>query len=242
MIDCMWLKDKPVAHRGLHDGNKLVWENTLSAFRRAVDGGHPIECDVHLTADGEVIVFHDSDLKRLTGLEGKIHEKALADMEAMSIGGTTDYPPSLKTMLDFVNGRVPLVVELKGDLGHDDGLVAAVGLLLKNYTGKVAIMSFDHHLIRQFKRVLPGVAAGLTAEGLRDADIEAHFSMLAHDIDFVSYNVHHLPNRFVTFVREKFGMPVITWTVRTPEAFAKTYAEANQATFEGIDPDQVGVA
>ena len=242
MSNCSWLKDKPVAHRGLHDGNRLVWENTLSAFRRAVDGGHPIECDVHLTADGEVIVFHDSDLKRLTGLDGKVHEKSLAQMKAMSIGGTADHPVPLKDMLEFVAGRVPLVIELKGDLGHDDGLVAAVGLLLEDYHGEVCIMSFDHHLIRQLKKTLPGVAAGLTAEGVREDTIEAHFSMLAHDIDFVSYNVHHLPNRFITFVREKLNMPVITWTVRSPEAFAKTYAEADQATFEGIDPDHIGIS
>lgn len=242
MIDCSWLKERPVAHRGLHDGNRLVWENTLSAFRRAVETGHPIECDVHLTSDGEVIVFHDSDLKRLTGLEGFVHQKTLNEMKAMFVGGTSDQPLSLRDMLDFVAGRVPLVIELKGDSGHDDGLVAAVGLLVKDYSGKVAIMSFDHHLIRQFKRVLPGVAAGLTAEGTRDSDIEGHFAMLAHDIDFVSYNVHHLPNRFITFVREKLRLPVITWTARSPEDFAKTYAEADQPTFEGIDPDEVGMA
>ena len=241
MIDCSWLKDKPIAHRGLHDGNRNVWENTLSAFRLAMDSGHPIECDVHLTKDGHVVVFHDSALKRLTGREGQVHEKTLAEMSVMNIGGTSDHPISLKDMLDFVDGTVPLVIELKGDLGHDAELVAAVGKLLHDYQGKVAVMSFDHHLIRQFKKHMPNVLAGLTAEGLRNEDIEGHFAMLAHQIDFVSYNVHHLPNPFTTFVRERLNMPVITWTVRSQEEFDKTYRHADQVTFEGIDPDHVGI-
>ena len=242
MIDCSWIKDKPVAHRGLHDGNRKVWENTLTAFRKAVDAGYPIECDVHFTSDRKVVVFHDSQLKRLTGVEGLVHETTLTEMISLSVGGTGDHPLPLKDMLEFVAGRVPLVIELKGDIGHDDGLVAGVALLLDGYAGKAAVMSFDHHLIRQFKQLMPNRPAGLTADGLRDQDIESHFAMLAHGIDFVSYQVNHLPNRFVTFVREKLSIPVITWTVRSPEGFEKTYAEADQATFEGIDPDLVALA
>ncbi|MGL4490623.1 MAG: glycerophosphodiester phosphodiesterase, partial [Rhizobiaceae bacterium] len=82
------------------------------------------------------------------------------------------------------------------------------------------------------------VPSGLTAEGLREADMEAHFSMLAHDIDFVSYNVHHLDNRFVSFVRNRLSMPVITWTVRNAQDMATTMSMADQATFELMDPDQ----
>lgn len=234
-----WLKDRPIAHRGLHDGNKRIWENTRSAFQRAIDGNHPIECDVHLTMDGQVVVFHDSDLKRLTGNNGKVHETKLDAMKAMPIGGTADNPLSLQELLSMVNGRVPLIIELKGDEGHDDGLVAATGRALNGYAGKAAVMSFDHHLIRQFKHHCHDVPCGLTAEGLREKDMEAHFSMLAHEINFVSYNVHHLPNPFISFVRAELNMPVITWTVRSPDEFEKTYAHADQPTFEGIDPDRV---
>ncbi len=232
-----WLTARPIAHRGLHDGNKAVWENTLTAFSLAMNSNYAIECDVHLTKDNEVVVFHDGDLKRLTGRDGAVHDHSLSEMCALSIGGTADMVPSLAQMLELVGGKVPLVIELKGDVGHDEGVVKALARGLEGYTDKVAVMSFDHHLIRDFKKFMPHIPAGLTAEGLRDVDMEAHFSMLAYDIDFVSYNVHHLKNRFVSFVRQKLSMPVITWTVRTAQDFATTMAWADQVTFELMVPN-----
>jgi glycerophosphoryl diester phosphodiesterase len=113
-------------------------------------------------------------------------------------------------------------------------LVAAVARELSGYTGHAAIMSFEHPLLRRCARDAPGIPVGLTAEGVHDADLEAHFSMLAHGISFVSYNVYHLPNRFVTFARERLSLPVITWTVRNEDALKKTYEHADQATFEGF--------
>lgn len=231
-----WLKKQPIAHRGLHDLNNTRWENTLAAFDAAAKAGFAIECDVHLTKDGGVIVFHDDDLERLTGQKGRISDLTLAEATALKIGGTNDHAPSLREMLDLVAGRVPVVIELKGIEGRDDGLVAAVAKDLASYEGEAAIMSFDHHLVRLFPSDAPGIPGGLTAEGTQMKHFEAHFSMLAHQISFVSYNVHHLPNPFVSFVREKLDLPVISWTVRNPEM--KTHSDLNvdQITFEGFDP------
>jgi glycerophosphoryl diester phosphodiesterase len=237
-----WLTMRPIAHRGLHDGNDLVWENTPAAFSRAAARNYPIECDVRLTRDHEPVVFHDSDLKRLTGEDGAVRDRTAKEMMALPIGGTDEKAPSLEHLLELVDGRVPLVIELKGDAGYDDGLVGEVAKRLANYHGHAAIMSFDHHLIRDFARHAPGIAAGLTAEGIRDDDLEAHFSMLAHGISFVSYNVHHLPNRFISLARGKLHMPVITWTVRDAEALAYTYAHADQATFELFNPEKTAFA
>ena len=238
MESLKWLTSRPIAHRGLHDGNKNVWENTLAAFSRAMAGNYPIECDLHLTKDGVPVLFHDSDLKRLTGETGHVRERTAREMTALSIGGTDEKVVTLDQMLEHVGAKVPLVIELKGDIGYDDGLVAAVAKRLSNYRGKAAIMSFDHHLIREFVRHAPEVPGGLTAEGLKDADMEAHFSMLAHGISFVSYSVHHLPNRFISLVRHKLQMPVITWTVRDALMLAYTYEHADQATFELFNPEK----
>ncbi|WP_343314507.1 glycerophosphodiester phosphodiesterase [Brucella sp. BE17] len=231
-----WLKKRPIAHRGLHDGNKICWENTLSAFDAAIAQDFAIECDVHLTKDRQVVVFHDHDLQRLTGREGRMSNLKLAEATTLSIGGTADKVPTLRQMLDLVAGRVPIVIELKGIEGRDDGLVVAVANALATYKGEVAIMSFDHHLIRRFTSDAPGIAGGLTAEGTSDKDMEAHFSMLAHGISFVSYNVHHLPNRFVGFVQQKLQMPVISWTVRDKEMQRHSDLNVDQITFEGFDP------
>ncbi len=242
MPDLSWLTARPVAHRGLHDLNNTCWENTLSAFARAADRGYAIECDVHLTSDGVPVVIHDHDLQRLAGQDGFVWQRTAAEMAALRIGGTQDHAPTLEEMLKLVDGRVPLVIELKGTPGRDEGLVAAVGRILQRYEGKAAIMSFDHWLIRDFSRHAPGIAGGLTACGTSNRDIEAHFTMLAHDIAFVSYAAGDLPNRFVSFVREKLRMPVITWTVRDQPAVDLTFRYADQMTFEGFEPDIARIA
>jgi glycerophosphoryl diester phosphodiesterase len=216
----------------LQDGNKAVWENTLTAFSRAIAGNYAIECDVHLSKDGVPVVIHDADLERLTGERGMVHDRTAAQLSKIKIGGTDDRVPLLAQMLALVDGKVPLVIELKGDPGHDDGLVAAVARELSGYKGHAAIMSFEHPHLRRCAKDAPGIPVGLTAEGVHDPDMEAHFSMLAHGIQFVSYNVHHLPNRFVSFVRQHMSLPVITWTVREPQTLKKTYDFADQATFE----------
>lgn len=236
MADLSWLTARPIAHRGLHDLNNRRWENTLSAFSAAADRGYAIECDVHLTADGVPVVFHDHDLRRLAGEDGFVWQRTAAEMAALRIGGTDDHAPTLDELLDLTAGRVALVIELKGTPGRDGGLVEAVGERLKRYQGEAAIMSFDHWLIRDFSRHASGIPGGLTACGRREHEIEAHFTMLAHDIAFVSYAAGDLPNRFISFVREKLAMPVITWTIRDQPAVDLTFKYADQMTFEGFEP------
>lgn len=232
-----WLTARPIAHRGYHDLNRTRWENTLSAFDAAADRDFAIECDVHLSADGVPVVFHDEELKRLTGSDGFVHEKTAADLAQIKIGGTGDHVPTLAEMLARIGGRVPLVIELKGIEGKDEGLVAKVGDLLRTYRGHAAIMSFDHWLVRKFATEAPGIPAGLTATGRRPGELEAHFSMLAHTISFCSFHVWDLPNPFVSMLRETLRMPVITWTVRDAKALELTRTHADQMTFEGFDPD-----
>jgi glycerophosphoryl diester phosphodiesterase len=239
MSKLSWLTERPIAHRGLHDLNKEVWENTPTAFKRAVEGGYAIECDVHLTTDHVPVVFHDDVLYRLTGTDGYVWQRTAAEMRALRVGGTEDHVPTLAEVLELVGGKVPLVIELKGTPGRDDGLVERVAMLLADYAGPAAIMSFDHWLVRQFPDKAPGVPAGLTALGTENRDFEAHFSMLGHGIDFVSYCAAHMPNPFISFVRKKLKMPVITWTVRDGPALRHSYEHGDQITFEGFRPEDI---
>jgi glycerophosphoryl diester phosphodiesterase len=242
MSDLSWLTALPVAHRGYHDLNDKRWENTLSAFAAAVERGFAIECDVHLSADRVPVIIHDDNFKRLAGEDGFVWQRTAAEMGAMKVGGTADHFPTLRETLDLVAGKVPLVIELKGTPGHDAGLVESVGKMLEAYKGKAAIMSFDHWLIRDFQKFAPGIPGGLTAYGRDNQLIEAHFSMLAHDIAFTSYAAGDLPNPFVSFVREKLKMPVITWTIRDQPAIDVTFKYADQMTFEGFDPSTMRIA
>lgn len=238
MTDISWLTARPIAHRGYHDLNRARWENTLSAFEAAASRGFAIECDVHLSADGVPVVFHDGELERLTGRKGNVFDLTAAELAQMRVGGTADHVPTLAEMLARVGGRVPVVIELKGIEGKDEGLVARVAECLRAYSGKAAIMSFDHWLVRRFDIEAPGIPGGLTASGRTAADLEAHFSMLAHPIAFVSFGLMDLPNRFVGTVREKLAMPVITWTVRDQWGLDITRRYADQITFEGFDPEK----
>lgn len=233
-----WIKDVPVAHRGYHDMNREIWENTLSAFSRAIEAGFAIECDIQLSSDSVPMVFHDHDLQRLCNMHGEVRERTAGELRMLSIGGTADKIPTLRQMLDLVKGRVPLVIELKGlDAEQDDGFVEAVLEVLEGYKGKVALMSFDYHLLRALKIAECPWPVGLTAEGVKPENFAAHREAMDLGLDFTSYCVAHLPNDFVSGLREK-GTSVITWTVRDEIMRAQTYKYADQMTFEGFDPRQ----
>ena len=240
-MNATWIKDVPVAHRGYHDLNKTVWENTLSAFTRAIDAGFAIECDIQLSADSVPMVFHDHDLVRLCGIKGEVRERMANELCALSVGGTSDRIPTLKQMLALVKGRVPLVIELKGiNAEQDDGFIESVLEVLEGYEGKVALMSFDFHLLRALKAAKCPYPVGLTAEGNTPEKFFEHDEGMHLGLDFISYFWGHLPNSFVTAQRSR-GIPVITWTVRDENARNHTYTHADQMTFEGFDPRESAV-
>ncbi len=235
MSELAWLTERPIAHRGYHDMNKDVWENTLSAFSRAIDAGYSIECDLQYAADGVPVVFHDDDLQRLCNLPGALRDRSSGELGLLSVGGTKDRIPTLKQLLKLCDGKVPLVLELKGRKGDDEGFAETVLEELEGYKGKVALMSFDLWLLKDLKSLNPPYPIGLTADGKNPDTFFAHDEAMHLGLDFISYFYGHLPNPFVTAQRQR-GIPVITWTVRDEAAREHTFANADQMTFEGFDP------
>lgn len=239
--DLRWLTERPIAHRGLHDLNRTVWENTLSAFSRAVEAGYAIECDLQYAADGVPVVFHDDRLERLCAITGDVRAKTSVELGMLSVGGTADKVPSLAQVLALVRGQVPLVLELKGRVGDDDGFAASVLDAVEDYDGPVALMSFDHWLLKELKELGSPRPVGLTAEGSDPETFFVHEEAMQLGLDFISYHYEHLPNSFITKERQT-GIPVITWTVRDQEGIDRTRQEADQMTFEGFDPREPVVA
>lgn len=234
-----WLTERPIAHRGLHDGNRSVFENSRSAFLAAIEGGYAIECDVQLSGDHVPVVFHDDTLDRLTARKGAVRGLSAAELTTLRLGDGDDTIPTLADLLALVAGRVPLVVELKGDSeGADAGYVEAVAKVAAGYGGALAFMSFDPWLLAQSDALGGRYPIGLTAEGTRPETLEDHKRVFAGRCDFTSYNVHHLPNPFVDWVRAERNAPVISWTVRSPAEMAKSALHADQITFEGFRPDR----
>ena len=146
------------AHRGLH-GNGVP-ENSLSAFRRAVDAGVGIELDLHLSSDGEVMVFHDDTLDRMTGYSGNLSEMSAATLRTLRLNDTEEKIPYFHEVLALVNGKVPLLIELKGRSTTDMRLCEKVSAMLKNYKGLYCIESFNPMQLRWWKLHRPDVIRG----------------------------------------------------------------------------------
>lgn len=230
-----WIARTPIAHRGLHDPAEGRYENTLSAARAAVEQGFAIECDLQPAADGVPMVFHDDTLDRLTAHTGNVRALTSAQLGEIAIGGSSDRIPTLRQLLDTVRGAVGLVVELKGQAGADAGFAAAVAREIKDYQGDLALMSFYPWLVEEARALAPQRPIGLTAEG-DDRMLEVHRANAARaSVDFVSYGIEDLPCAFVREFRQS-GRPVISWTIRSREAMAKSALHADQITFEGFDP------
>jgi glycerophosphoryl diester phosphodiesterase len=182
------------------------------------------------------MVFHDDDLRRLTGTAGRIRDRTAADLRDLTIHGTDQTIPTLDDLLDLVKGRVPLVIELKHMPGRDSGFVASVVERLDAYRGPAALMSFDTGLVADIRAANPRLPRGLTAEGRWRAAATHLASARQLEVDFISYSINHLPNPAMQIARTVLGIPLICWTVRTPAQRAKADHWTDQITFEGFTP------
>lgn len=237
----------PIAHRGLHDRASGVIENSRAAARAAIAAGYGIECDVQASSDGEALVFHDDVLERLTGRAGAVSAATAETLAATPLAGAAEGEtiPTLAEFLALVGGRAPLLIEVKDQthaLGPDVGpLERRVAELLAGYPGPVAVMSFNPHSVAALAEAAPGVARGLTscdfsdAEWVVDAERRAHLAALA-DFDalgcaFVSHDKADLANPAVAALKAR-GLPVLTWTIRSPSEEAAARRVADNITFE----------
>lgn len=233
-----WLAGVTYAHRGLHGSG--VPENSPAAFTAAMARGFGIECDVQWTGDGQAVVFHDWELDRLTAETGPVLRRTAAQLGATGLAGGTDTIPSLRRVLDQVAGRVPILIEVKSRRGfHVDALSLAVRRELEGYRGPHAVMSFDPRVSRWFARHSPQTVRGLVmtedgAKGLRGA-IRRHLALWHAAPDFLAYDIRDLPSRFAAAQRAR-GLPVPSWTVKTPELRERAglYADAPIAEGAGV--------
>lgn len=229
-----WLRERPIAHRCLHNPDAGSYENTLSAARAAIQKNYAIEVDLQPSADCVPMVFHDYQTKRMTGRDANTRELTAAELSKLRIRETKDTIPTLQQLLEVVDSKVGLVLELKGHLPSDNGFVAAVAKQLDGYEGHVAIMSFAHHLLQDGRKLAPHLPLGLTAEG-DDRHYETHRDIsIETNVDFVSYHVEGLETRFAKEFRQT-GRPMISWTIRTEEAVEYCYQHCDQPTFECIE-------
>jgi glycerophosphoryl diester phosphodiesterase len=243
-----WLTARPVAHRGLHDIARGIVENMPAAAQAAVDGNFAIECDIQLSSDGEAMVHHDNALGRLTAGSGALLGKTAAELKAVAFKNTPERMMALGDLCALVAGRVPLVIEVKSHFDGDRRLVKRMAEVLATYSGPAVGMSFDPDQVVALRELIPGRARGIVAEREYTADEwpeaspEQRHGMthLRHAFrsrpHFVAYWVDELPAAAPWIARNIFGLPLLTWTVRTPEQRTRAARNADQMIFEGFLP------
>ena len=244
-LDPAFLKT-PIAHRALHDASKGVYENCRSAIIAAIEHGYAIEIDLQLSADGRAMVFHDDTLDRLTDKHGDVSDYTAAELTQIKVGSGQDVIEPLEDVLRLVDGRVPLLIELKDQsrqLSQTDGRLEQATIdALSLYEGAVAVMSFNPHMIATMAKLSSDLPLGLTTGSFMDptwgidAERIEHLSQIA-DFDptrysFVSHFALELAAPCIQMLKDQ-GTAIFTWTIRSPEAEAVARQTVDNITFEG---------
>ena len=175
-----WLEAYPYAHRGLHGPRTGHVENSLSAFKEAVDQGFGFELDVLLSSDNIAVVIHDHNLSPLTTQKGEVINHKAKELSRIQLVGSTETIPTLKEVLNQTNGRQPILIEIKGDQGQYNEISRAVWKDIENYKGDVAVMSFYPEIIKYFRNNHPSVTCGLVATSLNDGNLPSTYFDPSH--------------------------------------------------------------
>ena len=225
------------AHRGLHDIEKGIPENSILAFRLAMEQGFGMELDVHLSKDGKLVVEHDDSLRRTCGVPRPIEVCDWDEIKDLRLEGTNETLPLLEDVLSLVQGRVPLLIEAKVFGGNYNALCAAIYQALKGYQGDFCIESFDPRAVGWFAKNAPEIVRGqLSGHRLKQNKI-IDFAMrhlLIHCIsrpDFLAYDYQKFGIAYYLF-RALFGAPIFLWTIRTKEAKAVAKEQGATPIFE----------
>jgi len=230
------------AHRGLH-GNGIP-ENSLAAFELACRRGVGIELDVQLSRDGCVMVFHDYTLNRMTDRDQKLSELTAEELSQLRLADTDEKIPTLAQVLALVDGRVPLLVELKGE-STNTALCAPVAELLKSYRGDYCVESFNPLLVGAMKKQLPGVVGGLLYTNVcRDKKKRSALNLA---LTAMALNVIARPNFIACNKADRNSLPVhlttklyraprFVWTVTSREELEEAHRLGEHPIFENCDP------
>ncbi len=214
------------AHRGDFD-NGRVPENSLAAFRAAVKRGVGVEFDIHRTADGEVVVFHDNTLLRMCGDPRRVEDVTLAELTSLSLLGTKECIPTLKEVLAVTDRKIPLVVELKGETG-DTTLADLAMPILENYKGPYVVESFNPLLVARYRSLAPHVMRGVLVtkfqkdgegRGLLGAVLQRLLLNFLARPDFIAAR-HPYGGYFPVRLCRFLGAATFAWTLREKEEYA----------------------
>ena len=236
------------AHRGYHDKPSIP-ENSMAAFRRAVEHGLHSELDVHLLTDGSLAVFHDDDLERETGVKGSIEAYDFSNLKKLRLEGTDETIPTLDEVLAlYEDSGLDLMIELKTVNGNHKKLVKAVAEKMDGYKGGYAVQSFDPRAMMEYRKLRPDTPRGQLSknffkatEGLPYYQVVMLTNMALNVLvkpDFINYKFSDRDNK-VLRRNVKKGMPEVTWTIRKASDYRAAAKAGCVPVFEKIAPDEL---
>ncbi len=201
----MELKNLHIAHRGLH--NNEIPENSIKSFIEALNKNMAIELDIRLLKDKNIVVFHDENLKRMTGINKKIENCTYEDIKNIYLKETTEKIPLLKDVLELINNKVLLIIELKN---KKVGLEKEVIKILDNYEN-FCIQSFNLKTLYYFKVIRPKYIIGLLVSSKRKTKTKYFIKT-----DFISHSLKGIDNKYIKRKKSK-NIPIFVWTIRNNE-------------------------
>ena len=228
------LLESPFAHRGVHD---IYPENSIPAFEEAIKLGLGIELDIHLASDGKLVVFHDDNLQRMTGKNEYIKLLSYSQIRQYKLNNSQYGIPLLSDVLSLVNGKVPLLIEIKTN-NNMKKLVPALKQELSNYKGEVFIQSFSPFALRRCYKLMPKILRGQLSSFFKDDKLKFYkkipvkkliLNKFAH-VDFVSYNIKNLPNKYTS----KLHIPLLAWTIKTQEDYDNAKKNAQNLIVDNV--------
>lgn len=237
-----WIKETPIAHRGLH--TKDIPENSLSAFENALKNNYAIELDVQFTKDKEVVVFHDENLKRMTNDTRNIEDVNYDELKNLRLDNTNEIIPTLEEVLELVDSKVAILIEIKDCKDYIE-LSEKTYEILKGYEGNYAIQSFNPFILEWYKNnaseVIRGQLSGTFTEGSESLNSFEKFALKNMLLNFkskpnyIGYDLEGIPKSKLESLRKK-GVPIIVWTVKNKEDMEKAYKYSDNITFENFLP------
>jgi glycerophosphoryl diester phosphodiesterase len=244
-------KSLKYAHRGLHGnvtGEGFAAENSMTAFRRAIEAGYGIEFDVQVTKDGVAVVFHDATLTRICGVTGKVKDMTYAELREFSLSGTEDKIPTLREVLELVSGKVPLLIELKGEDTSTE-LCKLIAPILDKYKGAYSVESFNPFLLRWFKKNRKSVARGQLVTKInakkdkKNPILSFVLSGMLTNVfsrpDFIAVNGNIRNKPMVHICESIMQARVFVWTVKNEKEYVNCRREQRRTIFEDFEPKKI---
>ena len=247
MSELYWLK-RPIAHRGLHDAERGICENSVSAVKAAMRTGLAVEVDIQRAGGDMPVVFHDATLDRLTHETGPVAARDIESLRALSLKHGGDKILSLPDLLEIVSDAVPLLLDVKTNGSGHGTFEANIANILAGYHGPVAVMSFDPYSVSAFREHAPALPRGLVSCRFNDTASKTHLSMtqrfaMRHLLTsvfarphFVAYDIRALPAVAPLLAKFVAGLPLLAWTVRTEAELDRALRYADAPIFEEIVP------